>query len=464
MKRFTSVAVAALFSASASIAVWADEEPTTNEAESATEEAPARFVPALTSEAQAILDDVNQRITNINTKELQQILKDKPETQVIDVRTAQEITVLGGSIAAPRHRNIMRGWIEMQIDGLIPDKDTPIVVYCGVNQRSPLAADTLMKLGYSNVKNYADGFFAWKDAGLPVAETDKALDSFLYSKPVEVIPGVWSAIGATAPGTYDNSGHNNNLSFIITEEGVVVMNAGDNYLLAQALHDEIKQRTDLPVKYVLLENGQGHAMLGTGYWQEQGAKVVIHKDAWHEVEERGHETIERMRRRNRDKAYKTELAKPDVIIEGDRMDLSLGSWKIEAVLLGPAHSPGDIMMWLPEKKLAITGDLAFHQRVLPVFEETDTAAWIETWDDFEALEPEYIIPGHGTPTNLAEVTKYTKDYLVDIREQIAVVLDEGGMLQDALEQVDSSAYAHLDTYEELALRNVGMIFRAMEFE
>ena len=51
---------------------------------------------------------------------------------------------------------------------------------------------------------------------------DKYPESVLYDAPREVIPGVWSAIGATAPPTYENSGHNNNLSFVITSEGVVV--------------------------------------------------------------------------------------------------------------------------------------------------------------------------------------------------------------------------------------------------
>mgnify|MGYP001790839676 FL=1 len=59
----------------------------------------------------------------------------------------------------------------------------------------------------------------------------------LYSKPIEVIPHVWSAIGATAPPTYENSGHNNNLSFIVTGDGVIVINGGAAYILANALHD-----------------------------------------------------------------------------------------------------------------------------------------------------------------------------------------------------------------------------------
>ena len=127
------------------------------------------------------------------------------------------------------------------------------------------------------MKNYADGFYKWKQAGLPVKYTDMAPDSFLYSKPAEVIPGVWSAIGETAPGSYENSGHNNNLSFVITDDGVLVMNAGDSYLLAQSLHEEIKKLTKQPVKYVVLENSQGHAMLGSNYWKEQGAKIIAHR-------------------------------------------------------------------------------------------------------------------------------------------------------------------------------------------
>jgi hypothetical protein len=63
---------------------------------------------------------------------------------------------------------------------------------------------------------------------------------------------------------------------------------------------------------------------------------------------------------------------------------------------------------------------------------------------------------------MAEVTNYTKDYLVYMREQIGTLIDAGGGLTDAYE-VDQSAYQHLDTFEELARRNAGRIFREMEF-
>ena len=408
------------------------------------------------------LAEVNQRIDNIGTTELETLIDEEPDLVIIDVRHESEVNARGGMIDARREIIVPRGWLEFRMPNEVADKSTPIVVYCGINQRSPLAAETLQKMGYSNVKNYADGFFAWRDQGKPVKFTDYALDSMLFRKPQKVVDGVWSAIGATAPGSYTNSGHNNNLSFVIGANEVLVFNAGDNYLLARALHDEIRKITPLPVKAVVLENGQGHAMLGSSYWQEQGVPVIAHIDTAHEIENYGEEVLARMQRRNGEKAKHTRLTMPDQTFESSLV-IDLGGLEVELLRLGPAHSPGDIVAWIPAKSLVISGDMAFHQRLLPIFEHTDTAAWIETWDKFAALDPDYVIPGHGAPTNMDEVTRYTRDYLVYLRAKIAEVIDEGGDLQQAYD-VDQSPYAHLDTFHELARLNADMVFRAMEFE
>jgi rhodanese-related sulfurtransferase/glyoxylase-like metal-dependent hydrolase (beta-lactamase superfamily II) len=422
---------------------------------------PPPEAPALTQAAQDLLKSVNARVKQLDTAGLLAQLKAQPKTVVIDVRTPAELA-LSGYIDAPRFFNLTRGGLEFQIESAVPDRTTPIVVYCGVSQRSPLAAETLAKLGYQNVSNYRDGFFNWQRAGLPLQHYDKAPASFLYDLPQEVTPGVWSAIGATAPGTYVNSGHNNNLSFVITDDGVLVVNAGDNYLLAQSLHEEIRKRTSKPVKYVVLENGQGHAMLGSSYWKEQGAKIVAHRDTAAYMERVGYDALATMRNRARDKAFKTEFVMPDIVYD-DTLDLSMGGWDIKVLHLGNAHHHGDTMVWLPQKKLVIAGDTAFHVRMLPIFEDTDTARWIETWDAFEALGAEIVIPGHGGPTDMATVRKWTRDYLVHLRAKVAEVIQNGGSLDDAY-QVDQSAYLHLHTADELARSNAGRVYRAMEFE
>ena len=287
--------------------------------------------------------------------------------------------------------------------------------------------------------------------------------SLLYSKPVEVIPHVWSAIGATAPSTYENAGHNNNLSFIVTGEGVVVVNGGGSWGLAEALHAEIGAITDEPVVLVINENGQGHAMLGNAYWAAQGVAILAHEDAAGEFEARGHDILDNARNRLKERADKTDVALPTETFADEKV-LELGEFTIEVLHLGPAHSPGDIQVWLPQQRLVIAGDMAFHERLPPIFDDTDTAGWIETWEGpFEGLGALYVIPGHGHPTNMAQVRRYTRDYLVDLRAKVAEVIENGDGLAEAY-YVDQSAYAHLDTFEELATRNAGRVFEAMEWE
>ncbi|MGH1540295.1 MAG: MBL fold metallo-hydrolase [Arenicella sp.] len=406
-------------------------------------------------------EKIMSEIDSINAAELIALTKKEHGLVFIDVRLPEDLGAHGGTLDYPRIFNIDRGWLEYRAPERVPDKDTPIIVFCGDNQRSPFAVKTLLQMGYTNVKNLQDGFISWRAAGHPI-KGDNAPDSMLYHQPEEVVEGVWTSIGATAPSTYFNAGHNNNLSFIVTKDGVVVVNAGGSYLLAQALHDEIKKVTDLAVKYVILENGQGHAMLGSSYWQAQGAEIVVHKDAAAAIDEYGENSLDSARTVLRDKAMHTKLAQPDIVFD-DKYIIKLGGQTIEAINLGPAHSPGDIVVWLPEKELVISGDMAFHQRLLPVMEHTDTDAWIDSWEAFVGLQAKYIIPGHGGPTDYAEVTRYTRDYLVFMRQKISQILDDGGELQDAY-TVDQSDYSHLDTYFELSRQNAGRIYREMEFE
>jgi glyoxylase-like metal-dependent hydrolase (beta-lactamase superfamily II) len=291
---------------------------------------------------------------------------------------------------------------------------------------------------------------------------DQYPGSVLYAKPIEVIPGVWSAIGATAPPGYENAGHNNNLSFIVTGDGVVVVNSGTNYLLAEALHDEIKKITDQPVVLVINENGQGHAMLGNGYWVAQGVPILAHEEAAQAFDDDGYASLAQLKSYAKERAEGTTVQGPTETMSDTRI-IELGDFRIEVLWLGLAHSPGDIVVWLPEQSLVITGDMAFSERLLPIFEDTETAAWLESWERFEALEATYVIPGHGHPTNMAQVRRYTQGYLLYLRGKVQELLDDGGDLQTSYE-IDQSPYAHLHTFNELAKKNAGRLFEQMEFE
>ncbi|SMN13859.1 SoxH protein, homolog [Bathymodiolus heckerae thiotrophic gill symbiont] len=401
------------------------------------------------------------QLVDIDTDELIRILDTDPSVVLIDVRAPFEIKHTG-TIKRGQNVNIMRGWLEFQISDYALSKDTPIVVYCGLNFRSPLAAKTLMEMGYSNVKNYADGFMTWKKRLNPVKVSDHVPESILYRKPVKVVKNVYSAIGATQPPTYENSNHNNNLSFIVTTNGVLVFNAGGNYLVAKAMHEEIKKITNQKVKYVVLENSQGHAILGANYWQQQGAVIIAHTETDKEIKRIGKEIYLRASSVQKDKIIGTKVIRPDVVFD-KQFNLTMGGTKIELMHIGASHSPDDIQLWLPQKKLLISGDTAFNERLLPIFKHTNIKAWIKTWDKIEALAPEVVIPGHGKPTDLATVTKFTKDYLQYMYDQVQNLIDEDGSLTDAY-NIDQSAYRDWGTYRELHRQNAERIFRYMEFE
>ncbi len=273
---------------------------------------------------------------------------------------------------------------------------------------------------------------------------------------------VYSAIGVADAPSYENAGHNNNLSFVITSDGVVVVNGGDNYLLAKALHNSIALITDQPVRLVVNENGQGHAFLGNSYWSELGVPVIAHESARKEVETHGEAVLRTMQKRNREKAAGTFVAVPNQSFSTSK-SLLVGDTKIELISFGAAHSPGDISVWLPDHRIIIAGDIAFHERLLAIFPDTNVAEWIKSFDSMVALEPEWVIPGHGHPTDMETVRKYTQGYLQFLTREVARILDEDGDLAEAY-AIDQSDYAHLNTFEELAVKNAGRLFQTMEME
>ncbi|MCF6189154.1 MAG: hypothetical protein L3J51_01600 [Cocleimonas sp.] len=126
-------------------------------------------VAGITTGAQ-LQTEAEKRTKIISTEELKKALNEDLDMVLVDVRLPTEIKNMGGAIKAEQNRNIPRGWLEYRITSAALSKDTPIVVYCGAGVRTPLAADTLQKMGYTNVKNYSAGYLGWKKAGLPTAQ------------------------------------------------------------------------------------------------------------------------------------------------------------------------------------------------------------------------------------------------------------------------------------------------------
>lgn len=398
---------------------------------------------------------------SINTEQFLQILKKEPNIKIIDVRVKSEILNSGGFIKANKVINIPRGILEFMIAQEV-NFDEKFIVHCSTGNRSLLAAKSLKDMGYKNVIHYKDSYDGWSKAGLKTSSLDRYRESMLYRKVQKVGEGVYTSIGQTSPGSYENSGHNNNLGFIIGDDSVLVWNASSSYLLAKSFHEEIKKITNKPVKFIVLENSQGHAMLGSNYWKEQGALIVSQEIAKKEIISKGESIYKRYAKTQKDKILGTKVVLPDETFKEKRV-FDLGNKIVEARYFGYAHEHSDIALWLPKQKILFAGDLAFNQRLLPIFKITETNKWLEAWEKVEALKAKIVIPGHGDTTDMATVRKYTKDYLVYLRTKILEILDNDGDLNEAY-NIDMSAYEHLDTFRELGRQNIARLFNQLEFE
>ena len=82
---------------------------------------------------------------------------------LVDVREKEEWDE--GHI--PEAIHLSRGTLELDIEERVPDAETMIICHCGGGGRSALAAESLQKMGYKNVRSMAGGFKAWKALGLP---------------------------------------------------------------------------------------------------------------------------------------------------------------------------------------------------------------------------------------------------------------------------------------------------------
>ena len=114
---------------------------------------------------QKLVAEAKQHITEISPQDAATKLN-SGDAVVIDVREKDE----WDEEHIPGATHMSRGTIELDIEEKVPDPNAMIICHCGGGGRSALAAETLQKMGYKNVRSMAGGFKAWKSAGLPTAK------------------------------------------------------------------------------------------------------------------------------------------------------------------------------------------------------------------------------------------------------------------------------------------------------
>jgi len=113
-----------------------------------------------------IVQEAKAAINEVSAAEVKEMIDNKEDIILLDVRDKEEYEPehIPGAI------NISRGTLELKSNLIIPDKTKKIVVYCGIDRRSPLATKTLNDFGYKKAINMVGGLKAWKEAGYPLAK------------------------------------------------------------------------------------------------------------------------------------------------------------------------------------------------------------------------------------------------------------------------------------------------------
>lgn len=283
----------------------------------------------------------------------------------------------------------------------------------------------------------------------------------LVLKPVTVAPDVYAVIGDLAGQTYENEGMNNNLGFVVTDKGVLVINTGPSQRVAKALHAAIQKTTKQPIKWVVNLNSQNHYWLGNDYFKSLDATLIASKEGERVMREMGAQQLEANRILLKEKATGTKLTYPTDLV-ADKREMKLGRTVVQLLHFGPAHTPGDMVVWLPEQKILFAGDIIYTERLLAVIPIGNSANWIEVFDKVTALNPKTIVPGHGRPTTIEQAHRDTRDYLSFLRAEAKRVFETTGSMQEAVEKTDQSRFRSLVNFDLLARRNMNQVFQEVE--
>jgi len=278
-----------------------------------------------------------------------------------------------------------------------------------------------------------------------------------------VAPGVYVIVGDLGPQTYENDGLNANLGFVETVDGVIVIDTGPSLRVARALHQAIRRVTQKPIAFVVNTNSQSQRWLGNAFFQAMKVPILAHRSAASAMKEQAHDQLQALRSALREKAANTVSAFPSEFIDGRRIVQSGGA-EIHLLPLGPAHTAGEVGIWLPASGILFAGDIVYTERLLAILPAGNTRQWLAAFDALAGLKPRVLIPGHGRPTDLVTATRDTRDYLSFVRASVKSALDERLSVQETMDRIDQSRFSRLVNFEQLARRNVYHTYLEMEFE
>lgn len=279
-----------------------------------------------------------------------------------------------------------------------------------------------------------------------VADAAPAMTSAMTAQ--RVAEGVYFVQGEAALGSSANRNFISNAGFVVTDDGVVVIDALGSPALADELIAEIRRVTAQPIRYVIVTHYHADHIYGLQAFKAAGATVIAHVQ--------GKEYLYSDAAQRRLQSSRVDVA-PWVnsqtrLVGADRWldaaETSLRAGGVDFVLrhVGPAHTAEDLVVFVPQRGVLFAGDLVFRGRI-PFVGEADSRQWISSLQTLIDFKPTFIVPGHGPLSDapLADL-QLTRDYLVHLRKTMAEAAANLEPFEEAYAKADWSRFEHLPLF------------------
>jgi len=281
----------------------------------------------------------------------------------------------------------------------------------------------------------------------------------------QVSPSAWYVQGVSALGSPGNRNFVSNAGFVVTPAGVVVIDALGSPVLARELIAEIKRVSGKPVTHVIVTHYHADHIYGLQEFKRAGARIIAQKDGRDYLNSDTAQS--RLAASRKDLAPwiddDTRLVPADEWIEGPR-ELVVGGVRFLLQPVGPAHTPEDLVVFLPSEKVLFAGDVVFRGRV-PYVGQADSRHWIDALNTLLTFNAAVVVPGHGpTSTAAREDMELTRDYLTYLRETMRRAAQNLDPWEEAYQRADWSRFEHLPLFKAANRMNAYNTYLLMERE
>ena len=264
---------------------------------------------------------------------------------------------------------------------------------------------------------------------------------------VEVSAGVFAYI------QHDGSWCLNNPAFVAAADQVIAIDACATERRTRLFREAIGRLSEQPVRTLVNTHAHLDHTFGN-YLFAEDAVIVGHANCRAEILHDAPELPARARQMFPSVEWGAiEVVAPSLTFE-DRLSLYAGELELELIYVSPAHTNTDVVVWLPERKVVIAGDIVFH-RGTPFALMGSVAGWLDALDRLRALGAETIVPGHG-PIAGPEVLDDVADYLRFVQQSAKAGFEAGAAPLEVARELDLGRFGEWTDSERI----VGNLHRA----